>query len=789
MNKALSMIKSLSLLLTVILLFIVTPANAQGPDRDFTILLKSRQFVPAPGMDKVMAAQLSASPTGRSHVLIQFDHIPSAEEREALEQAGVKLLAYVPHNAWFASVPAIVSLSDKALASARWLGAILPQDKLPAGLWEGQVGPWAVNADGSVNLDVLFFADVPLDGARQIVAAHSGHVEEELPEFHRLRVRAPRQAITALAGEDGVQWVVEAPPPKIPSNDGSRARTHVDDVQAAPYNLSGSGVDLGIWDNGRVDTHVDFSGRLTVVDSYAGVGDHATHVAGTMAGDGTNSINQGGTALQWRGMAPGADVISYYWDNNLTDHNGAINTYGIELSQNSWSYVIGDDTCWYYGYYGWDADDYDQIVTGLYGKRIVVVFAAGNERGYSHCAGYKPYGNIPPPATAKNIITVGATNSNDDSMTWFSSWGPVDDGRVKPDVVAPGDEIGGDWDIKSTYLNNTYSLNRGTSMAAPAVSGISGLLIQQYRSIYGGADPWPSTVKALLIHTAVDLGNAGPDYAFGYGRVDAKAAVDLLREHPIITGGISSTGQTATYYASISSGETELKVTLVWDDHPGTASADPALVNDLDLVLIDPDGGSHYPWVLNPSSPANPATKGVDHTNNVEQVQVSNPSAGLWQLRVSGYSVPYPNQDYSLVSGNLSPLSISVSDGETFLSSNITTTLTYTIDYASLVTDTTGVVLTATRPASTTYVSSDPPFSTVDGMVYTRAVGTLSAGDVGSATFTVQVPWDLSKGTSIEETVSVGGNEAGGYISELAADIDWIAFKSWLVLIMKNYAQ
>jgi hypothetical protein len=643
------MTKSLGLLLAVILLLVVAPANAQEPDQDLMILLKSRQFAPAPGMSKAMAAQLSASPTGRSHVLIQFDHIPTAKEREALEEAEVKLLAYVPHNAWFASVPATVSLSDRALASARWLGSILPQDKLPASLWEGQVGPWAVNADGSVNLDVLFFADVPLDEARQIVAVHGGHVEEELPEFHRLRVWAPRPAITALAGEDGVQWVVEAPPPKIPLNDGSRARTNVDNVQAAPYNISGSGVDLGIWDNGRVDNHVDFCGRLTVVDSYASVGDHATHVAGTMAGSGANSAAQGGSAYQWKGMAPGADIISYYWDNSLSGHNGAINTYGIELSQNSWSWLIGDSTCWYYGYYGWEADDYDRIATGLYGKRIVVVFAAGNERGYSHCAGYKPYGNIPPPGTAKNVITVGATNSNDDSMTWFSSWGPVDDGRVKPDVVAPGDESLGDQGITSTYLNNSYYSDQGTSMAAPAVSGVSALLIQQYRSIYGGADPWPSTVKALLIHTAVDRGNPGPDYAFGYGRVDAQVAADVLRARDLRQDAVSN-GATNTYTMTVPAGAASVKVTLVWDDPAGTVNANPALVNNLDLTLVEPNGiTTHFPWVLDPANPSHNATMGSDHTNNVEQVYLASPTSGTWTVKVAGTNVPQGPQQYSLV--------------------------------------------------------------------------------------------------------------------------------------------
>lgn len=647
MKRALSVIKNLSLL-AIVLLLIVPFARAQKPDPDFMILLKSRQFVPEPGMDKAVAMQLRASPTGRSHVLIQFDHIPTTEERETLEQAGIKLLAYIPHNAWFASVPATISLSDKALTSARWLGPILPQDKLPASLWEGKVGPWAVNADGSVNLDVLFFADIPLDEARRIITAHGGYIEEEWPEFHRLRARAPRQAITALASEDEMQWVEEAPPSKVTGNDGSRARTGVNYVHAAPYNLSGRGVDLGIWDKGVAYHHVDFSGRLTVVDSYAEVVEHATRVAGTMAGSGANSAAMGGSPCQWKGMAPCADIISYYYDHNLSDHNGAINTYGIELSHNSWGYRV--DSCDRYGYYGWDADGYDRIVTGLYGKRIVVVFAAGNERRSNSCPA-KPYDCIWPPATAKDIITVGATNSNNDSMTDFSSWGPVKDGRIKPDVVAPGCESYAG--IKTTVFRNSYANDCGTSYAAPAVSGISALLIEQYRHIYGGADPWPSTVKALLIHTAVDLGNPGPDYAFGYGRVDAQAAADVLRARDLRQDSVSN-GATNTYTITVPAGAASVKVTLVWDDPAGTVNARPALVNNLDLTLLEPDGTTvHFPWVLDPTRPYRYATRGTDSINNVEQVYVTNPVAGTWTVRVMGTHVPQGPQQYSLVTEGL----------------------------------------------------------------------------------------------------------------------------------------
>jgi hypothetical protein len=469
-----------SLLIGLAMVFTLTssPHPTLAQDQDLTVRLKSREFVPAPGIDQAVQMQgQAAAPDERIHVLVQFWQIPSDTERASLENAGVDLLAYVPTNTWFASMPAGSNLQSEALAGARWIGAIQPEDRTAPNLRAGQ-GARVTHDDGTVSLDLRFFADVTSAEVSQIIAKYGGVIEAEAPEFHRFTVRVDPEAIDALASEDGVQWIADAPPPKTTENDGSRARTNVNALHGAPYNLDGSGVDLGIWDGGVVDNHVDFSGRLTVVDAGASVDDHGTHVAGTMAGDGSNSASQGGTPLQWKGMAPGADIISYFWDNNLTDHNGAINTHGIELSQNSWGYTVssGFGNCFLYGDYDADAPDYDSIITGLYGKRISVVFAAGNERddgdcGMSSTPPYINYANVGPPSTAKNVIAVGATNSDDDSMTTFSSWGPMDDGRIKPDVVAPGCEAGGEGYIHSTLPGNTYGGSGwcGTSMAAPAV--------------------------------------------------------------------------------------------------------------------------------------------------------------------------------------------------------------------------------------------------------------------------------------------------------------------------------
>jgi len=637
----------------------------QGTDSAPPIQLRARTFVPEPGIDPAFESGALAQTEARVHVLVQLWSIPDEIERAALQAAGIRLLSYIPHHAWLASIPTGIDLQAAALASVRWVGPLLPTDKTSPAIRAHGVGSWAMAQDGRVLLDLLFFDDVPADEATQVIARHGGQLHEDIGDFSRYVAWFPADVVGALAAEDAVMWVDSGPPPKVAFNDGARAATNVDTVQAG--GLDGSNVDLGIWDGGVVDDHPDFSGRLVVVDTFAPVGDHATHVAGTMAGDGGNSINQGGTALQWRGMAPAADIFSYDWHSEITEHDGAINTHGIEVSQNSWGYDVAEvpyNNCDDYGDYRWDSPNYDDIVTGRYGKRIVVVFSAGNDRNDGDCGmsstfPYVNYGNITPPGgTPKNVISVGATNSNDDSMTDFSSWGPVDDGRLKPDVVAPGCESTGEGYIHSTLPVDTYGGPNwcGTSMAAPVVSGVSALLIEQYRTTFG-LDPLPSTVKALLVHTAEDLDNGtswynpGPDYASGYGRVDAQAAVDAIIAEEIQENQISH-GETISHTIELSQTTGSLKVTLVWDDPAASALADPTLVNNLDLELVEPDGTTvHYPWVLDPANPSSNATTGVDSVNNVEQVYVTDPVTGTWTACVTGANVPQGPQRYSLAGG------------------------------------------------------------------------------------------------------------------------------------------
>lgn len=634
-----------------------TPAQSRDAEDTYEIKLKSRQFTPDPGVE--LGVQTIEGERG--HVILQFHTIPTQEEKTALAASGVELLNYIPDKAWFASVPANLDLNAPDMAGIRWLGQITIKDKLEPDVLSETFHSQALNDDGTINLQIVFFKDVPASVAGEILTRHNVVIQAEPGMLNDWTVTLAQPEIKPLAGEDSVQYIAQVPLPSRPASDGARAVSGVDTVQAAPYNLSGAGVRVGVWDYGEIDNHDDFQGRLTIAEAeQIGTGwfydNHPVWVAGFLAGDGSRSQTEGGTPFQWRGMAPGAYLYSYQTSafdfNEPEEHNSAINNQGVHISSHSWeAYPKVSGDCGTYGDYTLRSAKFDAVIRGQYGRNITIVGNAGNERRRSVC-NYPSYTSIDPPWTAKNVVTVGGTNVEDDSMTDFSGWGPVDDGRVKPDVVAPACSISGG--LISTFSGNVYdTMGCGNSVSAPIVSGIAALLIEQYRDTFNTTgEPLPSTIKALLIHGAKDLGNPGPDYQFGYGRINAKDSVDLIRNRAFKEDSVGHQ-ETDTFFVDVPAGSSSLKVTLAWDDPAGTLNVNPALVNDLDVWLVSPGGVWWNSWILDPVYSSTVATRGWDWINNVEQVEIPNPESGTWTVTVGGWIVPQGPQAYSLVSESL----------------------------------------------------------------------------------------------------------------------------------------
>ncbi|MFO7872012.1 MAG: S8 family serine peptidase [Candidatus Undinarchaeales archaeon] len=630
--------------------------NNSSADR---IFLKSGEFTPAP-KSSVMKESLSVQEAGNVHVLIQFDHLPNKTERLIFKKKGIHLLEYIPNKAWIASVPSAKLSSSYEKKSVTYLAELEPEDKIEPNLLRVS----EQNEDSDLLISVLFFSDISRKEASSKIEKYGTLVSEPGSKNLPWLVQINSDELKNLAESGSVFWIEPGNLELSTLNDGARNSTGADTVQHSPYFLNGSGITVALWDEGYAN-HTDFNDRATVGDPGEGsTGDHATHVAGTILGNGSNSTAHGGAARQWKGMAPNATLLTYEWpgsEDEIYDESNDSVDKGAIISHNSWK-VNFLAICDWGNYNSWSRA-YDDIVNGYNttnSQKFTVVFSGGNERGSSSDSQCNkadspyPYNTTPIPSTAKNIIAVGAVNSNDNSMTSFSSFGPTDDGRLKPEVVAPGEQQGGDNGITSTYPTGTYAITQGTSQAAPVVSGISTLMYKEYNTTHLQY-PWPSTVKAVLIHTALDLNETGPDYATGYGIVNATRAIDLIRvdnasnkSEYISERNVSNTGNRS--YTFIFNG-TELKISLAWDDYPGAPSASKELVNDLDLVVIAPNGSRMYPWTLNKSSPSEPAVRNASNEiDNIEQVYVSNPGNGTWTVTVNGTSVPYSPENYSLVS-------------------------------------------------------------------------------------------------------------------------------------------
>jgi hypothetical protein len=539
---------------------------------------------------------------------------------------------------------------------------------------------------------------------------------------------APLASVRLLAQEGFVRWIEVQPPPYKDCNVYGGILSNVYMYSPGqPENLlavtdaTGAGINIAIVDGDAVFQHSAFDERLTIAEqghSGSPVSPHATHVAGTIGGDLLEYDSGEGTWVKAMGVAPGCNLFSYSYytkpDGVMLDFADAVANNASAAVNCSFGRVIGwhrfgpgpQDWVWFgdpehpqdlpFGEYAIGSAQWDQFVYAYYDWCPVLVKAAGNDRndtgpdggpyprdGTLHPGNGEYYDLIDWEGVAKNILTVGAVlwddldqgdggpgnenktvDSGEVGMAYYSSFGPADDGRLKPELVAQGTLLS-TWCLKYDDIwHEAWDTKEGTSMSAPIVTGVVALLqeVHSRTANYGTSAP-PDVVKAVLCNAAqgCTIGGPGPDYQSGFGIVNAAEALKTVDgtlhygySPPggyIATGVLEEEGDVLEYELIMQGTYfSPVKVTLAWVDPPGDPSAQGALVNDLDLTVENPTGQTYYPYVLNPDDPDAQATTGVNSVDNVEQVRADSSAGGTWKVRVAATALPRPGQRFALAS-------------------------------------------------------------------------------------------------------------------------------------------
>ncbi|RYY97519.1 MAG: T9SS type A sorting domain-containing protein, partial [Chitinophagaceae bacterium] len=496
---------------------------------------------------------------------------------------------------------------------------------------------WAVRSAGTVEVLLRVTNSFSIASILTVLGEQRFAVTDlGLQRYGILGLRVEAARLRSLAALPFVEYLQPRPPAPQPLNYNNRGSSRAG-LLGAPLSaggraLDGTGVVLGIGDDADVLPIADFSGRL-INHATSFISNHGIHVTGTAAGAG--HVNE-----LYRGMAPGATIVSQMTSGILSNAATYNADYGMVLTNNSYGNIV---ECEYMGIYDVYSGMMDQQAFDI--PELLHVFAAGNS-GAASCA---PFGAgyhtvLGGYQSAKNVITVGAT-SDSGLIASFSSRGPVRDGRIKPDVVAQGQSV------VSNNLNNTYVSNQGTSMAAPTVTGGLALLYQRYRQLHGGSNPKGALMKALLCNGATDRGPAGPDFQYGSGWMNLLRSVDML-EGTRYGSGVSTQGGVNSHAITVPANTARLKVLLYWHDPAASPLAVKTLVNDLDLELVDLSNNTVLPFRLDTAgaSLGSDAFRAADHQNNLEQVELDAPPAGTYTIRVKGTSIAQNgSQEYVFV--------------------------------------------------------------------------------------------------------------------------------------------
>jgi subtilisin family serine protease len=672
-----------------------------------TITINGNSLDPLTQTAELQALGLdSADSSDSDYILIQAKEPLAKDQKQQLRDLGVEIQEYVPDDTYIAYYSPTDLSSIRQLPFVAWAGLYPKQVKVepilrsqqsqsatPARVVNALTAPAAEDdplAHDPKTVDVVFHAGVQGEAIREQLAQAAGLDPSSIKiEGQKARLTVSARRLDSLANIDGVRHIEEFSGSKL-YNDVAGKLIKADVVQSGPSAFVGNGEIVAVCDTGLdsgnpSQIHPAFTGRVAKLYPLArpSANDphgHGTHVSGSVLGDGKLA---GGARI--RGTAPGARLVlqsvlnangGLTLPSNLNDLFGQpYSNDKARVHSNSWGDVVGD------GSYSQQSREVDEFVWNH--RDCVICFAAGNDGADRSATGKISPGSVGAPSTAKNCITVGASESkrsldvtyhrlnsgkfpvnpiasdqianNPEGVAAFSGRGPTRDHRIKPDVVAPGSTI---LSAKSrlatanplfgTSTDPDYMFDAGTSMATPLVAGCAAVVRESFR-VRRGITPSAALVKAMLINGASPLKGQYvppeltpvPNESEGFGRVDLASSLAPLADSTAASFWDEATkldvGEKETRKFTVTSDGKQLKVTLVWTDPPGEA-----LQNDLDLIVRDVHGSERHGNMPQ-------ASTDFDRANNVEQVLWSNIAKGEVEITVSAFRIPVSPQSYALV--------------------------------------------------------------------------------------------------------------------------------------------
>ena len=775
--------------------------------KDYNIQLHAGNFIPE---ENVMTVTKSSGVFQQSlfnnkhYVTIQFNSLPGQAAKASIGAAGIQLIDYIPNLAFTAAIPAGIDPASLRSFDIRSVFQFSSDQKAMPAVLNGPVPFYATKEPGYADINVLTYEKMNRADISEAFNNTGAVIIAETAVFRTFTVRIPAENINRLAELAFVQWLEFIDPPNQPDNLPGRTLHRANVLNDGVRNLKGDDVNVGIWDGGSISPHLDFSPTGRVTQVQAGAADsHSTHCSGTILGRGL--INP--TA---RGMAPNAKLFSYDYNGDVQAEMAAgIPGNNLMVSSHSYNDGLGVQCGLTGANSAYSLRSRNTDVNLNTNISHMHVHSAGNSQtsctgGWTTITGTGK--------SAKNNLTVAAISTTE-AMTTFSSFGPVADGRIKPEISAMG------LNVFSTYTPlNTYGTISGTSMSTPGAAGTVTLLVQAYKQLHGGTPAPSSLIKNIVCNTGKDLGNPGPDYKFGFGCINALQAVRILEQNRYIVNTIS-TADVHNTTINVPAGAARVRVMITWNDPAAAANANPALVNNLDLTVTN-GATTTLPWKLDPAVPAANATRGVDNVNNIEQVTIDNPAAGDYTISVTGTAIPMGPQQYSLTWTIDQPFieviypngneSLNPGTAEMITWDNTGVTANQTVEY-SLNNGTSWTTISSTVPAATSRLSWNVPaantstaliritsgsitdVSDINFKILGTTLGFSSTAGAGCSAGSVSFLWNAVTNATNYDIYKL--DNTTGYFVILAADITGTSYTAtgltpgasmWFTIVAKN---